>query len=121
MLRRLIFAVALSGACSIAGVAVAFDQGEGGYFQNGNRLLEWCESSESLALAYVTGAYDAAQYMSVFVGSEAYAPTICTPAGSQNTQYRDIVCRYVDDHPEARTSSATSLVVMALQEAWPCP
>jgi hypothetical protein len=109
-----------SAALFLAVPAHAFDEGEGGFFYNGNKLQELCKVGA--AINYVVGAYDAAQYMSVFNGELAgLVPRFCSPKGSITTQYSDIVCQYVDQHPEKRTESAFSLISSALSEAWPCP
>ena len=109
------FALALSAPAS------AFDQGEGGYFYSGNKLHEMCRNTPSMAMSYIIGTYDGAQYMAAYL-QKGHSPfTFCAPANSVTTQYRDIVCRFVDEHPAKRASSAFTLVSEALEEAWPCP
>lgn len=104
-----------------ASASASMDDGEGGFFFGGNILHNACKSSPETALGYVVGAYDAAQYVSAYIPSTSmFYPRFCSPSGSQTTQYRDIVCRFVDAHPEMRQNSAVSLTLDALSEAWPC-
>lgn len=111
--------VACSLLASPAGAIDAWDEGEGGFFYNGNRLHELCRSGA--AMPYVAGLYDGAQYVLGYAEKGAMPDKFCSPEGSVTTQLRDIVCSYVDDHPEDRTFSAMSLAITALKEAWPCP
>jgi hypothetical protein len=46
---------------------------------------------------------------------------VCFPDGVESAQIRDIAVKYLVDHPEGRTDSAASLVVLALTAAWACP
>lgn len=101
--------------------AFAFDRGEGGYFNNGNKLHDACKNDREYALGYVVGAYDMGQYMSLWERSDGLEPRFCSPANSTTGQYTDIVCNYLAEHPEVRTDSASSLMSAALREAWPCP
>jgi hypothetical protein len=99
--------------------ATAFDRGAGGWFLTGNKLHDWCEQFSDNAMNYITGVADGAQYS--YVNSEGYlGPSFCSPDGAVTGQYRDIVCDYLDDHPETRQGTAAGLIGYALAEAWPC-
>ena len=45
----------------------------------------------------------------------------CPPQDAQYSQHLDIVVNYLTKHPESRHESARTLVVSALEEAFPCP
>ncbi|MCA1338092.1 Rap1a/Tai family immunity protein [Pseudooceanicola marinus] len=44
----------------------------------------------------------------------------CIPSDATNEQLRDIVVRYLSDHPESRHFPARGLIWNALMEAFPC-
>lgn len=44
----------------------------------------------------------------------------CLPERATCGQYKDVILRYIDPHPEARRTSARLLAQLALVEAFPC-
>jgi len=44
----------------------------------------------------------------------------CLPNNVEGSTIADVVFKYLDEHPEKRTSMASVLVVNALKEAYPC-
>lgn len=113
-MKRLILIVAL---CLSANVSFAdlFD-GNSVYrffqmcekFKNGDKSIEnyWnCGMSKG----YVAGVHD------TLLGQ-----AFCTPANTSLGQVEDVVHLWLKNHPAERSYSAESLVIAALQEAWPC-
>jgi len=45
----------------------------------------------------------------------------CTPEDASLGRVADVVYLWLKNHPDDRSYSAESLVIAALQEAWPCP
>lgn len=99
--------------------SLSFDQGAGGRFYDGNKLLERCQGAPSIAEAYVMGIVDGSQYGAEWsAGYRGYR--YCSPQGATSRQYRDLACDYVKDHPGTRQMTASTLVLEALFSAWPC-
>ena len=46
---------------------------------------------------------------------------VCFPSGVNATQLAKIVVKYGDDHPEKLNIGSAAFVIIALQEAFPCP
>lgn len=84
----------------------------------GNALLRTiCDrQGESTCLAYIRGV---AEGLKVSEGSGA-ARLFCLPVGGDYGQARDVVVKYLNDHPEQRHYPAAYLVSFALTQAFPC-
>ena len=116
----------------VAGLVVAASNTEAGWI-DGNKLQGWCvEGRNSFALGYVAGVADRAMNdEAVVVGSllahkftEGPGPLIldvCIPEGVILQQLVDVVCQYVNEHPESRQGNGADLVHEATQKSWPCP
>lgn len=80
---------------------------------NGIEIERWCENDSAVALAYIDGVTDA--YATV-------GPPIdyCPPKGATYGEVRDVVCKWVKNHPEERQKAGALLVPVALSKAWPC-
>lgn len=113
-MKRLALIVAL---CLSADVSLAdFFDGNGVYrffemcekFKNGDKSIEnyW---NCGISKGYVAGVHD------TLIGQ-----AFCTPADASLGQVEDVVYLWLKDHPDVRSYSAESLVIAALQEAWPC-
>lgn len=82
---------------------------------SGNELFQSCEAREGTAdngvcVGYIKGVADTFQIAHQF----------CPPKGAIGEQLNDVVIKYLRDHPEKRHYSASSLVIVALQRAFPC-
>lgn len=132
MLRSAILAVAVTG---IASGALAADPlpphnwitppDKGGLTQgriaylDGNELYEYCQSNELGCVLYIQGVVDG-QLAAVTATSRDVA--YCIPQGSTAGQMKDIVVKFLADHPERRHLMGGVLVANALSNAWPqCP
>lgn len=84
-------------------------------FLNGNDLYALCEdhtaASDGMASGYIGAAADS---------TADYDVRVCFPTRMTMSQARDVVCKYLDDHPEDRHFTAFSLSMRALTQAWPC-
>ncbi|SRR6266699_4160167 len=90
------------------------------HFVDGNKLLRWCEESpktlEGISCSvYLQGLSDALEEARAELGVAS-----CTPAGTETSQLRDIVVRYLKDHAQWRQWSAATLASAAIAIAW-CP
>lgn len=89
-------------------------------FHNGNTLLALCNDNGSDLLwgacsGYVEAVTDVLSHGAIIAGGKT-----CTPENATSSQVRDIVVRFLVNHPEERHFSAESLVTKALFEAFPC-
>lgn len=81
-----------------------------GPFMDGNELQDACKRAdgELYCLGFTTGVYD------------ALGMTVCPPPGVTMIQVRDIIVKYVADHPEQRHLPAYHLAHNSLEQAFPC-
>ncbi len=83
-------------------------------WMSGNELHETCASGsavdKALCLSYVMGVLD---------GSRFLDQPLKTPTGATGGQVRDVVSKYLADHPEVREQPARTLVKSAVMDAWP--
>ncbi len=88
-------------------------------FYNGNDLHGFCINDDGRAAMFIAGVLDTAV---TFYKNEVITaiPKVCLPEHGILTQSKDIVCQYLDNHPEFRHLSASSRVIIALSEAFPC-
>ena len=87
----------------------------------GNDLLESCESTghfeQAFCLGYITGVTDLdGADGSVFPERRRS----CVAENVSNGQVRDVVVKYLKDHPEERHIQASILIVKAMAQAFPC-
>ncbi|BDD65027.1 hypothetical protein Sj15T_00480 [Sphingobium sp. TA15] len=98
--------LALASAMSLAAVS---NQAQAQWL-TGNQLYEWCSSTSvtegGACMAYVIGALDGNL-------------SINTANGVTRGQIKDVVRKYLADHPERRQMMAATLVYMAVYSAWP--
>lgn len=103
MIQQLfIIALLLYSACVSAG------------FNDGNALFNACSNDggyykEGQCLGYVTGVFDS--FEGVYV---------CAPEHVTAGQAKDIVVKYLTEHPEKRHEPAAFLVGSALNDVFPC-
>ena len=103
----------------------------GGVYANGNMLLASCESPISHAvkvgecLGYLEAIVDSVNFnKEVFPNSrrEGYVThlEICAPREVSAGQLNKVWVKWANSHPEMLHLSATSLVMTAFAEAFPC-
>ncbi len=87
----------------------------------GNDLLESCESKgnfeQAFCLGYITGVTDIEGLDSAVYPERRRS---CVPENVTNGQARDVVVKYLKDHPEERHLQAAILVAKAMGQAFPC-
>ncbi len=87
----------------------------------GNGLLDSCESKaeheRALCLGYITGVTDMEG-----INTAAYPERGRTRISEDvtNSQVKDVVVKYLRDHPEDRHLLAAILIVEAVSRAFPC-
>ncbi len=83
-------------------------------WMSGNELHETCASGsavdKALCLSYVMGVLDGARFLD---------QPLKTPTGATGGQVRDVVSKYLANHPESREQPARKLVKAAVVDAWP--
>jgi len=99
--------------------SAAFTNGNGSVaFTNGNELHKWMTEwgkengsrhSTGLFRGYVSGVVDTGNSI-----------LFCTGRGVTRGQYTDIVAKFLSNNPELWNNSASSIVIKALETAFPC-
>jgi len=94
---------------------------EGRYFRTGNALLNECKKENSpsglFCDGYIAGVADAHRAVShSFRGMTRY----CSPEHVTVHELRRVVVRWLQANPEQIHFAASSLVVQALHDAFPC-
>ncbi|WP_366512532.1 Rap1a/Tai family immunity protein [Mesorhizobium sp.] len=78
----------------------------------GNELHTQCgKAPPPFAYGYIFGLID------VYDQKQGY---FCLPSSVKGEQLFDVVCRYIDAHPDERHLPASVLAYRALRLAWPC-
>ncbi|WP_340099020.1 Rap1a/Tai family immunity protein [Sinorhizobium fredii] len=88
------------------------------YFENGNKLLRACDGdayAKGFCLGYVTGISDALNGF-----RQVNNLPRCTERMVTTGQARDVVLKYLKDHPEQRHRPAAGLAMTAIVEGF-CP
>lgn len=105
---------------------------------SGNELLETCSSDDDVyagfCIGYILGAIEGESF-GAFVVVNSLTPGLdtddtnrtissylqhCTPSDASNQQLRDIMVKYLAEHPAQRHNSARGLILKALRDAFPC-
>jgi hypothetical protein len=91
-------------------------------FISGNDLWTWCSSREvrsvNLCLGYALGAADV--WTVVSTRPQWDLAKVCLPSAVKPDQVRDVVIRYLREHPEDRHNPAALAAYSALKDAFPC-
>ena len=123
--RALLIAVILSGLV-VGGKATAD-------FYDGKMLLQDCQGGDDqqetqnfaglsqwgTCVGYIAAVVDTMSNASLTAGS-VNAQQLCVSEHVQLSQLKDIVRRWLSDHPEKRHLAASFLVFQALKEKFPC-
>ena len=87
-------------------------------FLTGNELKDLCDGgNEYWCMAYIVGVADASGSLASWGISTRY---VCVPNNASSKQLKSIVEKYINEHPEKLHQSASSQVLNALSEAFPC-
>ena len=88
-------------------------------YYDGNKLLDLCRRDEGLCVSYVVGVTDG--QLSAVVATSRTRP-YCIPLNSTSQQVKDVVVKFLNDHPEERHLLGSTVVAEALSQVWPsCP
>ena len=92
-----------------------------GAWLTGGQLLEDCESEnyfeKGSCMGYIEGVGDS---VATLANWEDFAEYICTPQGVTSGQLMLVVVKNLNENPEELHMTASSLVLKALSEAFPC-
>jgi hypothetical protein len=82
---------------------------------DGTRLLAMCSTKPAGECdAYLSGVADA------IAAEGAEKAPACIPVAVTGVQLRDVVGKYIHNHPESREMKAGALTISALSAAFPC-
>jgi hypothetical protein len=99
------------------------------FFESGNDLLRKCQSGtpveKTFCIGYIIGVIDMVGVVEVSVDIDGKRewkhPVVCLPIEAEAGQIRDVIVKYLVDHPERRDQRAAQLIVVTLIETWKCP
>jgi hypothetical protein len=94
-------------------------------FFNGTKLLELLSSGETqdtiVANGYIMGSHDTLHGAMDLLPKEYHVTfRSCIPEGVNSGQFRAIVKKYLEDHPDKLHFGASTIVNAAMAEAFPC-
>ncbi len=106
---------------NLAAIALTFSPATtlAGGFYSGNELLNICRNDSMSAGNYVAGVIDTSVTAHSFQDGLQIA-SVCMPANSRLSQARDVVCGYLENHPEERHFGAASTALAVLSQSFPC-
>ena len=121
----------------IVGLAIYMTVGVGaeersiGGFLDGKKLLEFCEEKNNKCSGYLMGFVDTMvlteNMLNAFgkiLGPDAKRPLtlicITTSLSFESAQLRRVWMKWAENHPGQLQRTASALVLVAFEEAWPC-
>ena len=114
---RLMAMIAVATAVALSCPPASAQQGTP--FYTGNDLWSQCTSNapfqSGFCAGFVAGIADILAADPLIIGQ-----MVCAPLDVTTDQKRDVVKRYLEQHPERWHYAAASLVLDALAEAFPC-
>jgi hypothetical protein len=99
-------------------------------FKSGNKLLSECSPlfsqnkskiellAEASCFSYIKGVFDLHQTL---VARGKIEAQICKPLDVDLGQIGRVIIKYIEDNPDKVNITASSLILPALSEAYPCP
>ena len=102
--------------CTVALLSVPASGAQ--YFLSGSDLYRDCKGDtfgQGMCLGLVVGAIDEWEN---WRANQRLPP--CLPSAVDADQLRDVVVKYLEDHPELRDQTAWGLVVQAADREWNC-
>ncbi|MBL0371039.1 hypothetical protein JJB09_03275 [Rhizobium sp. KVB221] len=129
MLRRGLAAVVL---------ALSFWQPAVADFYTGKDIKKFCETKSPIFLGYLAGWTDkwerdtnaqARGYeqektpqgkRAILAQLQQTTEGICIPYGANLGQMQEILCKYIDAHPDKLSTGSTELIAQSLSDAWQC-
>jgi Rap1a immunity proteins len=111
MKRQMYFYVA--ALLLVAVPAIALDN------LTGNDLNMLYDKSVGKALSYTRGFFDG-YTAGVENTNTVLEVKVCIPQGVTNKNIYDVVRKYLVEHPEELHQPAPTLIMKAIQNAWPC-
>ncbi len=86
-------------------------------FVDGNDLHEQCRTRSASALNYILGVHDTQQTVA---GLGKQEKLVCPWGRVSSGHVVEAVCRYLQNNPDQRNRSGSSIVLKVLGEAFPC-
>jgi hypothetical protein len=108
--------------CLILAAPSAAQESASEAFETGRTLLQKCggdAASQSRCLSYIEGVADAMRleqaYRRTFFGAR-----VCINQNILSREIKDIVVRWLKDHPDRQRYPASQLIAQAVFKAFPC-
>ena len=115
-IKVVVFALVMTASMGVQGVS----------FDTGLSLLKSCEADpdtsgtffeQGFCAGYIVSVHDTVATLAHW---EGFAEYICPPEGVTSGQFRKVVVRVLNENPEKLHLNAGSLVLNALEGAFPC-
>ena len=102
---------ALVGLVVGATLALLLAQPAEASYMDGNSLHRFCGSSPVLVTSYLGGALDMSREPELVQ---------CIPDNARIGQLRDVLCKWLEEHPELRHLDGDLVVIVALKQSFGC-
>lgn len=86
-------------------------------FFSGNDVYQYCRDNPVAARFFAGGVFDAFDAFDVLDENRSM---MCATESVTLGQAEDVMCSYLEKHPEERHLTAASLAMYAFSTAWPC-
>jgi len=123
-MKNLIFTVTL-GLVSLSTYAAEIDSSNSSFLlQHCNSYLEKRDNDKTptfdtgICYGHVRGVMETLELHRMFTGTSIF--NYCAPDNANFTQTIRVIVKYLNDHPASLHSNATSTMIVALSEAFPC-
>ncbi len=114
--------VIILGVLTIISLALIATDTRAGWI-NGNELYKKCTVKESSELYFMDSSYCLGYIMAVtevYLSSGKFYKISCIPGEVDPGQLKDILVKYLRDHPEKRHLSGYALIMESQVAAFPC-
>jgi hypothetical protein len=81
-----------------------------------NRCTEKSAESGSFCFAYIGGVFDSVRAYETWLNIKEF----CIPAGTPQSELRDVVVAHIEKNPNDRLGQGASVVIRALKQRYPC-
>lgn len=94
--------------------------GSEGSYANGQQLHDFCQEERAASVQHGACYFYSAAIADVLATTVINKFRACIPMTVKSEQARDVVTKFLEDHPELRHYAAAGLVGEALSKAFPC-
>lgn len=89
-------------------------------YANGQQLHQFCQEERAASVEHGACYFYSTAVADVLATTVVNNFRACIPKAVKSEQVRDVVIKFLDDHPELRHYAASGLVAEAISKAFPC-